>query len=170
MARLVPRFRRRQAETPAEAPPPVAVPRRAAPPVSELRRERKALLRAHDERVRDLGGLVLEMFRRDEFRELTVFDRCAELLGIEERLRELDSLLDARRPPAARCDCGAPLFFGSQFCANCGRPVAGRPLVACTRCGVALAADARFCPSCGTASTFAAGPRTDTAASGTRER
>jgi hypothetical protein len=168
MARLVPRFRRRQAESPAEAPPSAAFQRRAAPPPGELRRERKLLLRVREERVRELGELTLELFRHDDVRETAVFDRCAELLGLEERLRELDALLEARRPPAARCECGAPLFFGSQFCANCGRPVAGRPLVACSRCGGALAAEARFCPACGTAAALSTGVRSGRAA-GTRD-
>ena len=29
--------------------------------------------------------------------------------------------------PAARCECGAPIFWGSKFCAQCGRAVAGAP-------------------------------------------
>ena len=40
--------------------------------------------------------------------------------------------LDARRRRRARrapttCDCGAPVPWGSHFCANCGRPVGARP-------------------------------------------
>ena len=26
-------------------------------------------------------------------------------------------------PKTARCECGAPLLWGSRFCATCGRPV-----------------------------------------------
>ena len=81
-------------------------------------------MRERENRFRDLGGLVMEMYRQDSFREHLLFERCAELAQIEERLLELELLLDARRPPAARCDCGAPIFWGSHFCANCGR--AGR--------------------------------------------
>jgi len=25
--------------------------------------------------------------------------------------------------PAVHCECGAPIFWGSKFCAQCGRPV-----------------------------------------------
>jgi hypothetical protein len=77
-----------------------------------------------EERIRDLGGLALEMYRQDSFREHLLYEQCAEVAAIEERLTEVDLLLDARRPPAARCECGAPLFWGSRFCSNCGRPVA----------------------------------------------
>ncbi|MBD0329872.1 MAG: hypothetical protein ICV64_07195 [Thermoleophilia bacterium] len=98
--------------------------RRAAPPVRELRRERRALERLREERIRDLGGLVLEMYRQDSFREHLLDDQCAEVVAIEERLMEVDLLLQARRPPAARCECGAPLFWGARFCSHCGRPVA----------------------------------------------
>jgi hypothetical protein len=69
------------------------------------------------------------MVRRDAFREDLVYQQCAELIGIEERIQELDALLATatavrRTPPAARCSCGAPILWGSHFCANCGRAVA----------------------------------------------
>jgi hypothetical protein len=69
------------------------------------------------------------MYRRDRFREDLLLERCAELIGLEARIHELDVLLGTVRPsPAAsrtaRCDCGAPLLWGSRFCASCGRPVA----------------------------------------------
>jgi hypothetical protein len=98
---------------------------------------------------------MLEMFRRDQFRQDLLVERCHELLALDERLQELDTLLaaavSARRPaPSARCECGAPLIWGSHFCANCGRPVtATPPVVTCVKCGSALAADAKFCAVCG---------------------
>jgi Double zinc ribbon len=131
-------------------------PRRSLPHPVLLRRERRALLRAREERLRDLGGLMLEMFRRDQFRQDLLVERCDELIALDERLQELDTLLAAavsvrRAAPPARCACGAPLVWGSHFCANCGRPVtATPPVVGCTKCGGALAADAKFCAVCGT--------------------
>jgi hypothetical protein len=100
------------------------------PPSGQLRRERRTLLQVREERLRDLGGLILEMFRRDQFRQDLLVDRCAELQTLEERLAELDTLLAAavsrgKARPAARCACGAPLFWGSKFCGQCGRPAAG---------------------------------------------
>src|SRR4051812_26413652 len=98
---------------------------------------------------------MLEMFRRDQFRQDLLVERCDELLALDDRLQELDTLLaasvSARRPaPSARCDCGAPIVWGSHFCANCGRPAAATPpVVACVKCGSALAADAKFCAVCG---------------------
>jgi hypothetical protein len=132
------------------APLPRRARRRAAPPPSDLRRERKLLLRERESRIRDLGGLVMEMYRQDSFREHLLYERCAELAQIEERLLELELLLDARRPPAARCECGAPIFWGSHFCANCGRQV-GEALTGCANCGSAVPAAAGFCPVCGAA-------------------
>ncbi len=113
--------------------------------------------RVREERLRDLGGLMLEMFRRDQFRQDLLVERCDELIALDERLQELDTLLAAavsvrRAAPAARCACGAPLVWGSHFCANCGRPVtATPPVVGCAECGSALAADAKFCAVCGKA-------------------
>src|SRR5437588_5455615 len=108
------------------APPGTPVHRRLPPP-SQLRRDRRALLRVREERIRDLGGLMLEMYRRDQFRQDLVVDRCTELVALEERIAELDALLSAamsvRHRPAARCECGAPILWGSKFCATCGRAV-----------------------------------------------
>jgi hypothetical protein len=110
------------------------------------------LLRVREERLRDLGGLMLEMYRRDQFRQDLLVERCDELIALDERLQELDTLLAAtaavrRAAPAARCTCGAPLIGGAHFCA---RPVAATaPVVACTNCGAAVSADAQFCAACG---------------------
>ncbi len=123
----LPRFRR-TADQAAPPPPTPRAVRRALPPAAQLRRERRVLLHAREERLRDLGGLMLEMYRRDQFRQDLLVDRCGELVALDERLSELDTLLAAavsrgRTRPAARCECGAPVFWGSRFCAQCGRPV-----------------------------------------------
>jgi hypothetical protein len=96
-----------------------------APPPRELKRERKALLQVREERLRDLGGLALEMYKRDRFSAALVVERCAELVAIEARIHEIDSLLagGARlRQEGGLCVCGAPLLIGARFCATCGRP------------------------------------------------
>lgn len=136
----------------------MAQPRRQPLPHPGLvRRERRALLKAREDRLRDLGGLMLEMFRRDQFRQDLLVSRCEDLMALEDRLQQLETLLAAsvsvrRAAPPARCSCGAPLVWGSHFCANCGRPAAAMaPVVACAKCGSALAADAKFCGVCGTA-------------------
>ena len=131
MARLplLPRLLRQRSAS-SDDPPQTTTPprRRRTPPAAELRRERRALLHVREQRLRDLGGLALEMYRRDRFREDLLLDRCAELIGLEARVHELDALLDSPRRlrrgrDHARCECGAPLLLGSRFCANCGRPV-----------------------------------------------
>jgi transposase len=97
------------------------------PPVRELKRERKALLLVREERLRDLGGLTLEMYKRDRFNAGLVVERCAELVAIEARVQEIDALLDGtvslHAGGGAVCACGAPLLLGARFCATCGRPV-----------------------------------------------
>jgi uncharacterized protein YjiS (DUF1127 family) len=132
MPRL-PGFRRTSDSEPAAPPSQAArTARRALPPAGQLRRERRALLQLREDRLRDLGGLMLEMYRRDQFRQDLLVDRCIELGQLEERLAELDALLAAavsrgKTRSAARCECGAPIFWGSKFCAQCGRPIAGAP-------------------------------------------
>ncbi|MGH2931264.1 MAG: zinc-ribbon domain-containing protein [Gaiellaceae bacterium] len=154
---LLDRFRRRPADAaPQAAPQPPAMPQGRVPAPGALRRERRALVRTREERIRDLGGLMLEMYRRDQFRQDLLVEQCLEVVTIEERLRDIDSLLEAavtarRQGLGYRCECGAPILWGSHFCANCGRPVGEEPIVSCPSCGNALAADARFCPHCGAA-------------------
>jgi hypothetical protein len=126
------RIRRPPAGDVVPSAPTARAVRRALPPASQLRRERRSLLQLREQRLRDLGGLMLEMYRRDQFRQDLLVDRCVELQRLEERLADLDALLAAsvsrgRTRPAAHCECGAPVFWGSRFCAQCGRPVAEAP-------------------------------------------
>jgi double zinc ribbon protein len=145
MAGLWPFGRNRSTRTAAgEAPRQTSTP-------GALKRERRALLHEREERLRDLGGLVFEMFRRDRFRVELVTERCADLVALDERLNELDSLLASARSGGLRCACGAPLQWDAHFCANCGRPAGPRPVVSCARCGSPLPADAQFCGRCGSA-------------------
>ena len=100
--------------------------RYAAPPARDLKRERKALLEMREERLRDLGGLALEMYKRDRFNAGLVVERCAELVALEARVQEIDALLDGsalvrRGGGGAVCICGAPILLGAKFCATCGR-------------------------------------------------
>ena len=124
--------------------------RSAVPPAGVLRRERRALLQFREERLRDLGGLLLEMFRRDQFREDLIRERCEELLEIDDHLAAIDSLLGLSwtLPDQARCACGAPIMDGAEFCAACGRSV-GDASRQCAACGSALSAEATFCSRCG---------------------
>jgi hypothetical protein len=93
-------------------------PRR--PHAGLLRRERRLLVRARESELRDLGGLLVEMYRRGGFRDDLLSERAATVIGIDARLAEIQELLHAgRRVP--RCECGAPILRGSHFCPNCGR-------------------------------------------------
>src|ERR1700754_1526337 len=88
-------------------------PRRPQPGV--LRRERRALLKAREDALRDLGGLLVEMYRRGGFRDDLLAERAATIVGIDARLAEIQDLLHTRRN-VARCTCGAPILRGSHFC------------------------------------------------------
>jgi hypothetical protein len=102
-----------------------AGPRYVTPPARELRRERKALLQVREDRLRDLGGLTLEMYKRDRFSAGLVVERCAELVAIEARVSEIVALLAGarglRRRPGEVCACGAPILIAARFCPSCGR-------------------------------------------------
>jgi hypothetical protein len=134
MASLLDRFRQPRAEEPAAgedaSPQPAPAPRRrrVLPSPGHLRRERRNLLRIREQQIRDIGGLVLEMYRQDRFRQDLIYEQAADIVALEERLRETDELLAAasnRRGAAGiRCEqCGTPLYSGARFCPSCGRPV-----------------------------------------------
>ena len=86
------------------------------------------MLVLREERLHDLGGLTLEMYRRDHFNEELIVERCAELVAIEARVSEIDALLAGarglRRRGIAVCECGAPILISGRYCPSCGRSVA----------------------------------------------
>jgi hypothetical protein len=85
-----------------------------------LRRERRALLKARGDALTELGGLLVEMYRRGAFRDDLLSERSAAIVGIDGRLAEIEALLHTGRH-VPRCECGAPVLRGSRFCPNCGR-------------------------------------------------
>ncbi|MGH3010445.1 MAG: double zinc ribbon domain-containing protein [Gaiellaceae bacterium] len=120
-----------------------------------LERERRELTSRREIEMRDVGGLAVEMVRRDRLNPDLLVSRAREVLALEQRMHELDSLLVAEAtarsyPNVAYCKCGAPLVPGVHFCGHCGRPAATTPAVlTCAHCGQALPADVNFCSFCG---------------------
>jgi Double zinc ribbon len=121
-----------------------------------MRRERRLLARQREVEIRDVGGLAVEMARRDRFRPELLLDRATDVLRLEQRMHELDGFLVAvaAAPRGMRaiptCRCGAPLLPGAHFCSNCGRPSnTAPPILTCSHCRQALPADANFCAFCG---------------------
>jgi hypothetical protein len=76
-----------------------------------------------DEQLRDLGGLILEMFRRNRFNDELVRERCNELVELDRRRLELEDVLRAatHHAPLRRCECGTEIPPFSRFCPGCGR-------------------------------------------------
>ncbi|MEZ5099177.1 MAG: zinc ribbon domain-containing protein [Thermoleophilia bacterium] len=133
--------------------------------VVALRRDRRAHMRDRERRIRDLGGLVLEMVRRGRLSTGLLERRASEVLGVEREIHAIDAVLrtavDATPGPTiasiplTSCRCGAELAPGANFCANCGRPVEVAPPRTCAACGRTSPASARFCGGCGAALTAA---------------
>jgi hypothetical protein len=123
-----------------------------------MRRERRILARRREIEIRDVGGLAVEMARRDRFRSDLLLERAHDVLRLEQRMNELDGFLVAlaAAPRGIRamptCQCGAPLLPGAHFCSNCGRPSsASAPVQTCSHCGQPLPAETNFCSFCGNA-------------------
>ena len=101
-------------------------PRVVLPSPGALRREKRSLLQTRDEGLRDLGGLILEMFRRNRWNDELVRERCAELVELDRRLEGLEEVLRAatHRAPLRRCECGTELPPFARYCPGCGRDLA----------------------------------------------
>jgi hypothetical protein len=130
----MPLFRRRGSDSDGIAP--------RRPHAGLLRRERRALLEARAKAVSDLGGLLVEMYRRGAFRDDLLEERAAVIVGVDARLAEIEELLHVRRR-VPRCECGVPLLRGSRFCTNCGRPVHDGPTEAASDATVIAPATVR---------------------------
>lgn len=128
---------------------------RAAGPLQERRRR---LVASRDTTLRDLGGLMLEMYKRNRFREELLLDKCEEVLALEVEVAHIDQRLfqlsvpnTAGQRPIGRCECGATILPGQNFCAVCGRGFATLTQKrSCARCGSGLRPGDTFCGSCGT--------------------
>lgn len=126
----------------------------AAAPLHDRRRR---LVAAREVTLRDLGGLMLEMYKRNRFREELLLDKCEEVLAIEVEVAHVDQRLFQLAPPNAagmrpigRCECGAPVHPGQNFCATCGRAFGTLTQARnCARCATALRPGDQFCARCG---------------------
>jgi len=115
---------------------------------------------ARESTLRDLGGLMLEMYKRNRFREELLLDKCEEVLAIEVEIAHVDQRLFQLAPPTGsgqrpigRCECGVPILPGQNFCGVCGRSFGTLTQARnCAACGTGLRAADAFCPTCGTAS------------------
>lgn len=110
----------------------------AGTPPSALRKERAGLARRYQELRGDLGGLLIEMARRDHFNFHLLRLRAAEAVAVEQRAREIDGALAVQAAggraslpagtvamTAKRCaNCSGSIPADANFCAYCGTPVA----------------------------------------------
>lgn len=133
------RFRpsRRRADRPtgvdpeaASAPIPQGVRERA-----RLRRRVRELRALHEFALRDLGGLVFDLYRFGRQRDALVRDKLERTLAIDQELRAHEATLggDEERARELR------LTGVGGTCPNCGEPY-GSTAKFCARCGIEFAA------------------------------
>jgi len=128
------RFRpsRRRADRPTGVDPEAA-PAPIAPGVRErtrLRRRVRELRALHEFALRDLGGLVFDLYRFGRQRDALVRDKLERTLAIDEELRAHEATLgdDAERARELRMtgvggtcpNCDEPYGSTAKFCARCG--------------------------------------------------
>jgi hypothetical protein len=124
-------------QAPTTPPRPVQSADPAPPPraatIAALRQERETLVGQLEEAQYDIGGLAMEMVRRDQFNAALIERGAADAIRCERRIAEIDETIVALR------DTGGD------------RSVIGAlPMHACERCHSPLAPDANFCAFCGT--------------------
>jgi hypothetical protein len=131
---------------------------KTAGPAAPLHDRRRRLVHAREVILRDLGGLMLEMYKRNRFREELLLDKCEEVLAVEVEIAHVDQRLFQMTPPNAagqrpigRCECGSPILPGQNFCGVCGRSFTTLSQTKpCERCGNGLRPGDGFCSRCGT--------------------
>src|SRR4051812_50020430 len=93
-------FKRQRPAENADGKPPAPSRRRYLPPPSRLRRERRALLRYPEERIRGVGGLMLEMYRQDDVPQDVPHEQAAAVVAPRARGHGVDRLPPPPTSPA----------------------------------------------------------------------
>lgn len=60
---------------------------------AQLRRRLRELGSSREELLRDVGGLVIEMQRRDRIDKGTLWERASKLAGVDDEIREVQQAL-----------------------------------------------------------------------------
>lgn len=114
------------------------------------------------DKFRDLGEIVWDMFLANQVTEPRLLDICKEVKDLEQQIRDTQDRIDAIRqeqpPEPPKCPkCGREVSDADAFCPGCGtsiakrtaaQPVAASQLV-CPKCSKSVRAGAAFCGSCG---------------------
>ncbi len=95
-----------------------------------MRRRARFLRKARELAYRDLGGLVFDLHRFGQRNDPLVLAKLATLRQIDTEVRELEAVLNDRRPVTVLREVG---------------------IAACPRCAAIHGSDDRFCPGCGLA-------------------
>lgn len=96
-----------------------------------MRRRLRKLVRIRDAKLRELGGLVLEMQRLGRENPALLKQRAAELQAIDDEARGLASALGEEKDleqvlaagiTGACTQCGTLMSTSDRFCSRCGAP------------------------------------------------
>lgn len=111
--------------------PPATPPRRAA-----IKRDLRRLTEERQESQFHLGGLALELYRRDALTDQVMRLKAAQVLDIDERVQLLDWRLEAMETERRQRKGAEPVVAGS--CLSCGADFAPES-VFCWKCGTRFA-------------------------------
>ncbi|WAC07932.1 MAG: zinc ribbon domain-containing protein [Thermodesulfobacteriota bacterium] len=97
----------------------------------KLRTKVMDLEKEKNDKINELGRLVYDLFRRDEYDEPKVrglFSAISEtehqIVTTENEIKRLEEIsATTGHTSMAACECGASLTSGQKFCSNCGKEV-----------------------------------------------
>lgn len=134
--------------------------------LAQLRNQLRHLGKEKEEKINQLGRLVYDMLRKEEYEEqkikdfypsINAIDR--QIVNVEEEIKKIQEMsASADISIVARCECGAEITANQKFCASCGRDVKEVTMQAlapqegmkrCSTCGAEIKETAKFCGKCG---------------------
>jgi hypothetical protein len=114
------------------------------------------------DKFRDLGAIVWDMFLANQISEPRLLDVCKEVKALEQQIRDTQNRIEAIKqeqpPEPPKCPgCSREVSDADAFCPGCGTAIPKRtsaqPAVApqqlCPNCSKPVRAGATFCGSCG---------------------
>ncbi len=129
----------------AEAPGGALLVEVGQPPASVVRaarRERAQLEQQLAQLRDDIGGLVIEMARRDHFNHALVERRAGEAVAVEQAIVEVEARVALAGQARSTIDAEP---------AAEPEPLPSQVTYRCARCGAGLVGDVNFCGFCGAA-------------------
>ena len=97
----------------------------------ELRTKLRNLEKEKEDTINELGRLVYDLLRRNDYNDQRIKDFYSSISLIERQIETIENEIKRRQEVSATkgmtstavCECGAGLTSGQKFCSTCGKDV-----------------------------------------------